>query len=181
MSLCKSYNINIFHVVATLIAWEMKLVKSHFAIPFFSELLFIVLCACEKKENENFFMRLWMMLHNFFFVFWNYVSLFLRSGKQWNFFYFFSLLPSHHHHHLLTANCSFLKASLNIIFLNCWERRKRDLQCSTYFMRLLNELKMDYGISFLTFWDFIVCVCETLNLFVFHTHTSAAEKQQQQL
>lgn len=99
MSLCKSYNINIFHVVATLIAWEMKLVKSHFAIPFFSELLFIVLCACEKKENENFFMRLWMMLHNFFFVFWNYVSLFLRSGKQWNFFYFFSLLPSHHHHH----------------------------------------------------------------------------------
>lgn len=42
---------------------------------------FIVLLRVKKKENENFFMWLWMMLHNFL-----KLCFFLRSGKQWNFF-----------------------------------------------------------------------------------------------
>ena len=149
------------------IASEMKLVKSHFAIPFFSELLFIVLCACEKKK-----MKISSCDYEWCCIifFSNYVSLFLRSGKQWNFFYFFSLLPSHHHHYQQ-------QHSFNIIFLNV-EKDERDLQCSTYFfMRLLNKVKMDYGMSFLSFWG-LTFVCETLNLLSFsYTHTNAQQQQ----
>jgi hypothetical protein len=52
--------------------WEMKCISQ-----FFFFLLFYSNCfyCVWKKENENFFMRLWMMLHNF----WNYVSLFHSS------------------------------------------------------------------------------------------------------
>lgn len=80
-SFCK---FNIFHV-AELEKWSTLVKLCAFCNSLLSELLFIVLCACEKKENENFFMPCCI-------ISWNYVSLslaacILRSGKQWNFLF----------------------------------------------------------------------------------------------
>lgn len=90
-----AYNINIFHVVAT-----HYLRNEAREVAFCNSLLFWItfycfMCVWKKKKMKisSCDYEWCCIIFLLFFFFWNYVSLFLRSGKQWNFFISFLFCP----------------------------------------------------------------------------------------